>query len=97
MLETFELATTVPHEEECAQVGSENYSTRARQEVQAFTRQLLRIYGAPPEGALNPEGKYKLNVQCRSFLEEPQVPPPPPQPKPILVKPKKHSRAKALF
>ena len=46
---------------------------------------------------LNPEGKYKLNVQCRSFLEEPQVPPPPPQPKPVLAKPKKHSRAKALF
>jgi len=51
MLETFELAITVPHEEECAQLGSEMYQTRARQEVQAFTRQLLRIHGSPPEGA----------------------------------------------
>jgi hypothetical protein len=51
MFDTFELATTVPHEEDCAQVGSDSYSSKARQEVRAFKNQLLRMHGTPPEGA----------------------------------------------
>lgn len=51
MLETLELGTTTPYDEPCAQLGSEGYYTKARQEIRAFTGQLLRSTGQPPAGA----------------------------------------------
>jgi len=37
----------VPCDEECAQVGDENYLSRARRECRAFMNQILRYYPAP--------------------------------------------------
>jgi hypothetical protein len=41
-----------PVDEECAQVGSADYYERSRKECGAFKRQLVRIFGEPPEGAM---------------------------------------------
>jgi hypothetical protein len=41
----------VPCNEDCAQVGSENYQPRARRECEAFRRQIRRVMGAEPSGA----------------------------------------------
>jgi hypothetical protein len=51
MLETLELGTTTPYDEPCAQLGSEGYLNKARQEIRAFAGQLLRSTGQPPAGA----------------------------------------------
>ncbi len=48
--ETLELATTVPIDEPCAQVGSDNYSDNSRKEARAFINQLIRQHGQPPAG-----------------------------------------------
>jgi len=40
-----------PIEEECAQVGSENYLERARQECQRYIATIRRVCGKEPEGA----------------------------------------------
>lgn len=41
----------VPAEEECAQVGKEGYSERARAECAVYVRQLRRQMGDEPPGA----------------------------------------------
>jgi hypothetical protein len=39
-----------PYGEDCAQVGSDDYYTRARRECRAFIAQLIRMHGEPPTG-----------------------------------------------
>ena len=41
---------STPAEEDCAQVGSADYGTRARRECTAFVNQLRRQFGPEPEG-----------------------------------------------
>lgn len=50
MRDYFELATTVPTDEPCAQVGSDNYTSTARAEAEAFRQQIYRTFGDPPVG-----------------------------------------------
>jgi hypothetical protein len=59
-----------PTEEECAQVGQDDYRDRARRECRAYLHQLRRLFGDEPEGAQlsvksNPHdfGSY-LSVVC---------------------------------
>jgi hypothetical protein len=59
-----------PTEEDCAQVGSDDYFDRARRECRAYIHQLRRLLGDEPEGAQlsvksNPHdfGSY-LSVVC---------------------------------
>lgn len=40
-----------PADEECAQVGTENYWVRSGRECHAFLHQLTRIFGLAPAGA----------------------------------------------
>jgi len=40
-----------PANEDCAQVGSDDYNKRARAETRAFVHQLRRVFGTEPEGA----------------------------------------------
>lgn len=61
----------VPNGEDCAQVGSENYTEKARKECRAYINQLRRVYGEEPFGARlsimsNPHdfGSY-LEVVCK--------------------------------
>lgn len=49
MRESLELGPS-PYGEECAQVGSEDYHSRARAEIRAFIGQLIRMNGEPPDG-----------------------------------------------
>lgn len=39
-----------PSGEDCAQVGSDNYTARARRECKVFKEQLIRTFGEPPFG-----------------------------------------------
>lgn len=39
-----------PTDEECAQVGTDDYQDRARKECRAYRNQLLRMFGQPKEG-----------------------------------------------
>ena len=48
--DTIEIGSS-PYSEDCAQVGSDNYSERARKELVAYKNQLVRMFGEPPEGA----------------------------------------------
>lgn len=48
MRNTFQLGTTVPVDEPCAQVGTKNYEKNAKIEAEVFKAQLLRIVGPPP-------------------------------------------------
>lgn len=50
MRETYEIGSS-PCDEDCAQVGADNYSARARAECNAFRNQLRRVFGDEPEGA----------------------------------------------
>ena len=50
MRDQFELGTTVPHEEPCAQLGQPNYSSFSKMEARAFVNQIIRTHGEPPEG-----------------------------------------------
>jgi len=58
MLDYIELCRTVPSDEKCAQLGSENYLKNARIETKVYLNQLKRILGA------NPEGSFFKNVLC---------------------------------
>lgn len=49
MREVIEIDGT-PYEEDCAQVGNDDYKVRAMKECRAFTKQLVRTFGNPPEG-----------------------------------------------
>ena len=40
-----------PINEDCAQVGSKDYATRAKKECKVYLNQLIRTHGAPPTGA----------------------------------------------
>jgi len=40
-----------PAEEECVQLGSEDYDRRARAECQAYIEAIIAVCGEPPEGA----------------------------------------------
>lgn len=40
-----------PHEEDCAQVGSDNYMLRSKKECRALINQLIRVHGEPPGSA----------------------------------------------
>jgi hypothetical protein len=40
-----------PREEECAQVGTDEYPVRVRREGKAYIGQLVRMFANPPEGA----------------------------------------------
>lgn len=59
--ETLTIGST-PNAEDCAQVGSENYTERSRKECQAYINQLTRIYGEPPFGA-----RYKISSNPHDF------------------------------
>ena len=39
-----------PGDEECAQVGADDYGARVRREGRAYIAQLTRQFGEPPEG-----------------------------------------------
>lgn len=49
-METLEIGAT-PYEEDCYQVGTDNYAEKARIQCGAFIAQLKRLFGEPPEGA----------------------------------------------
>jgi len=40
-----------PCNEECAQVGQDNYPEQSKKECRAFLNQLSRVFGEPPGGA----------------------------------------------
>jgi hypothetical protein len=42
---------TTPSGEDCAQVGSENFTANARKECIMFIKQIRRTFGVEPEGA----------------------------------------------
>jgi len=48
----------VPCDEDCAQVGSDDYYNRSRKECNVFINQLIRQFGQPPE---NTRFKIKSN------------------------------------
>lgn len=48
MRDQFELATTVPFNEPCVQLGAENYSKWSRLEATALISQIKRQLGEPP-------------------------------------------------
>lgn len=50
MRDQFELATTVPHDESCVQLGSENYEKFSMLEAQTLREQIFRKVGNPPAG-----------------------------------------------
>ena len=43
---------SAPHDEDCAQVGTENYQTQGRKECRALANQMIRLFGEPPFGAM---------------------------------------------
>ena len=50
MRDQFELGTSVPHDEQCVQLGDANYSSFSRMEARALIKQIQRAIGPPPEG-----------------------------------------------
>lgn len=62
MRDYFELATTVPNDEPCAQVGSDNYMVNARMEANAFRDQIYRVFGEPPSGT-----GIRINANAHDF------------------------------
>ena len=69
MQDCLDLGST-PSQEDCAQVGREDYHLRARRECRAYINQLRRMFGEEPDGARlsvksNPHdfGSY-LSVVC---------------------------------
>lgn len=50
IMEILEIGAT-PYEEDCYQVGCDNYAEKARIQCVAFKAQLIRQFGEPPEGA----------------------------------------------
>jgi hypothetical protein len=51
MREFIDLSTTVPLDEECVQLGTNEYIMGSRLEVKAFVEQIKREHGEPPIGA----------------------------------------------
>jgi hypothetical protein len=51
MRDQFELGTTVPHDEPCAQLGGNEYSKFSKMEAKALINQITRIIGQPPNGS----------------------------------------------
>jgi hypothetical protein len=51
-MRNFEMIGATPHDEDCAQVGSEGYAKRARQECQLFMQQITKHYPEPDNGYL---------------------------------------------
>ena len=47
---------STPNEEDCAQVGSENYQERARKECRAYMAQIQKHYPEPENGYLKVKG-----------------------------------------
>lgn len=43
---------SAPWNEECAQLGSDDYHDRAKRECRAYLNQLRRMFGEEPSGAL---------------------------------------------
>lgn len=50
MQDSFELGTTVPHDELCAQMGSDTYYNDSNAEVIALIDMIERTIGNPPPG-----------------------------------------------
>lgn len=51
-MRNFEMIGPTPHEESCAQVGSEGYAERARRECTLFMEQIRKHYPEPEYGYL---------------------------------------------
>ncbi|MBX2968319.1 MAG: hypothetical protein KF803_03025 [Cyclobacteriaceae bacterium] len=58
MLDYIYLSQTTPHDESCAQVGSEDYMQRSRIEARVYMDQLKRTFG------MNPHGSFFKIVRC---------------------------------
>ena len=43
---------STPHDEDCAQVGSADYTERAKHECELYSRQIIKHYGEPELGYL---------------------------------------------
>lgn len=56
-----------PAEEDCAQVGHDDYIPRARRECTAFIDQIRRTVGQPPEGAFLQSKRFPHDLG--SYLE----------------------------
>jgi hypothetical protein len=52
----------VPLDEECAQLGAADYSSRSRKECTAFINQLKRVFGEPP-----PRASFKITQNPHDF------------------------------
>lgn len=39
-----------PYNEDCAQLGSEDYARRAKAEIRAYRQALINMHGEPPDG-----------------------------------------------
>jgi hypothetical protein len=50
LIDSISIGST-PCDEDCAQLGSENYTERARKECAAFIHQIRRVMGEEPVGA----------------------------------------------
>ncbi len=48
MRDQFELGTTVPHDEQCSQMGDANFASYSKMEARALMNQILRTLGDPP-------------------------------------------------
>lgn len=67
-----------PVDEECAQVGSDDYYVQSRKECRAFINQLRRLHGEEPFGAMlcisaNPHDfgtYYEVAVKYEDSIEE---------------------------
>jgi hypothetical protein len=55
-----------PREEECAQVGTDEYPVRVRREGKAYIGQLIRMFANPPEGRSVPS--HVLPTRFRELL-----------------------------
>ena len=55
MMDYLNIGST-PNEEDCAQVGSENYDERARKECRAYMAQIRKHYPEPENGYLKVKG-----------------------------------------
>lgn len=49
-LDEFQLGTTVPHEEDCIQLGQPNYSAYSKLEANLLMKQIVKELGDTPEG-----------------------------------------------
>jgi len=61
MISCLELGST-PSEENCAQLGEEDYERRAKKECRVYINQLRRQFGKEPEGA-----EFKIKAFSHDF------------------------------